>query len=248
MLIGVLVQIVHVIADAEKEKAMIESVAGHLRGQWEEKGYGADEILRKDKFKLLLLDANIALFLTELGVDMVLFVEMADVIYEDISKGGVSFETFVNAVLNLRGANPVTVCDIKKQLQFIKKVVKESSRTLEGQINKQFLKCSKQINSVRKVVLGEDESDEDSVDSQLSHTHDCSDIGRTHESLPAQAFQPVPSCYSVDSSFLEVPSAVSTMSAGILSSSDDRSEAGSEADFDPASSRLPSRDRSITSK
>merc|ERR1740130_2188640 len=163
MLIGVLVQIVQAIASTEKEKAMVLMVATHLRGQWEAKGYNMDSLLTKGEFQALLVEPNIAVFLNEVGVDMLVLVDMSEMIYEDIAKeqNGLDFEHFVDSVLNMRGTNPVTVQDVKSQLRIMKRMFKESFDQLDSRIQTKFVKCHKQINSVRKVVLGEPETDDE---------------------------------------------------------------------------------------
>jgi len=163
MLIGVLVQIVQVIASTEKEKAMVGNVAAHLRNQWIEKGHQIEQLLTKKEFQSLLLEPDIALFLNEVGVDMLVLVDMSEMIYEDIAKeqNGLDFEHFVDSVLNMRGTNPVTVQDVKSQLRIMKRMFKESFDQLDSRIQTKFVKCHKQINSVRKVVLGEPETDDE---------------------------------------------------------------------------------------
>jgi len=162
MLIGVLVQIVHVIAESEREKAMVESVASHLRVQWHE-SYNMDAILHKQKFQRLLLQPGVAMFLTEVGVDMLALMDLSEMIYEDLVKeqGGVNFENFVNIVLNMRGQNPSTVQDESKLIRFMKRVITEQNAALQEIMMKKFTKCSQQINRVRKVVLGEVDTDEE---------------------------------------------------------------------------------------
>jgi len=163
MLIGVLVQIVQAIASTEKEKSMVLTVATHLRGQWQEKGHSMDALLTKGEFQALLVEPNIAVFLNEVGVDMLVLVDMSEMIYEDIAKeqNGLDFEHFVDSVLNMRGTNPVTVQDVKSQLRIMKRMIKESVGNMDDNMQKKFNKCSKQINSVRKAILGEPETDEE---------------------------------------------------------------------------------------
>merc|ERR1740138_1537912 len=67
MLIGVLVQIVQVIASTEKEKALIGIVVGYLRGRWKEKGHNMETMLPKAEFQLMLVDNHIAQFLNRIG-------------------------------------------------------------------------------------------------------------------------------------------------------------------------------------
>jgi len=161
MLIGVLVQIVNVIAGTEKERAVVGTVASYLRGQWTDYGHELDALLTLSDFQTLLVEPNIALFLNDVGVDMLVLVDMAEMIYEDIAKenDGLSFGHFVDAVLNMRGTNPVTVQDVKSQLRIMKRMIKESVTGLEKDISKQFVVSQKSMASLRKAVMGESDSD-----------------------------------------------------------------------------------------
>merc|ERR1719263_1628138 len=124
-------------------------------------------MISKEKFQQILLDPRVATYLTQVGVDMLALIDLADILYEDISKehGGLNFATFVDAVLNMRGANAVTVDDVKKQLRFTKRLIGQSQHKLETKIDKQFAKCSRQIKSLRRVVMGEDDDGEESSES-----------------------------------------------------------------------------------
>merc|ERR1719375_1019489 len=72
MLIGVLVQIVQVIAVTEKERGIVGTVANHLRVHWEEAGYPLDDNINFIQFQSLLVEPAVALFLHEVGVDMLM--------------------------------------------------------------------------------------------------------------------------------------------------------------------------------
>jgi hypothetical protein len=165
MLIGVLVQIVHVIADAEKEKGIVEYIANGLRRHWERRLHDMEAVIRLGSFKRLLADVGVADFLQEVDVDIIAIDDLSELLYADIpeEQGGISFENFVNIVLNMRGTNPATVCDMKRNSRYMKNLFKEATDSLTDNMNLKFIKCSKQINSVRKVVLGESE-DESEID------------------------------------------------------------------------------------
>merc|ERR1711881_404634 len=62
MLIGVLVQIVQVIASTEKERAIVGTVAGYLRIQWQEQGFESDTMITLEEFQNLLVEPSVALF------------------------------------------------------------------------------------------------------------------------------------------------------------------------------------------
>merc|ERR1719506_383444 len=99
-----------------------------------------DSLLSLQEFQTLLVEPDIALFLNDVGVDMLVLVDMAEMIYEDIAKehAGLSFAHFVDAVLNMRGTNPVTVQDVKSQLRIMKRMIKESVAHLQSDMRKHF--------------------------------------------------------------------------------------------------------------
>merc|ERR1719272_2363252 len=59
MLIGVLVQIVQVIAVTEKEKIIVGTVAAHLRYHWQDHGHDMEHALSMDDFQSLLVDPDL---------------------------------------------------------------------------------------------------------------------------------------------------------------------------------------------
>merc|ERR1719506_1899950 len=125
-----------------------------------------DSLLSLQEFQTLLVEPDIALFLNDVGVDMLVLVDMAEMIYEDIAKEheGLSFQHFVEAVLNMRGTNPVTVQDVKSQLRIMKRMIKESVSKLEEEITKKFTKSDKHVDRVRRLVMGDvdgEDSDDD---------------------------------------------------------------------------------------
>merc|ERR1712178_614799 len=106
------------------------------------------------EFQTILVEPDIAVFLNDCGVDMLVLVDMAQMIYEDIAKenGGLSFQHFVEAMLNMRGTNPVTVQDVKSQLRIMKRMVTETVKKLETSVEKMFKKQDKRIDKVKKIV------------------------------------------------------------------------------------------------
>jgi len=65
-------------------------------------------------------------------------------------------------MLNMRGTNPVTVQDVKSQLRIMKRMVTETVKKLETSVEKMFKKQDKRIDKVKKIVMGDDEGDDDS--------------------------------------------------------------------------------------
>jgi hypothetical protein len=179
MLIGVLVHIVQVIAVAERERSVVGFTAQFLRLEWLERFHDADAVLSKADFQSLLVEPRVAQFLQDVGIDVLVLVDLSDMIFDEIAKEkqGISFEDFVEAVLNMRGTNPVTVQDVKSQLRIVKRLVKESAVTLEKQMQMQIMKNIKHTKRVLLAVRGElpdDDSDGSESESGKSEKSDTS--------------------------------------------------------------------------
>merc|ERR1712139_581719 len=120
-------------------------------------GHDLEGTLSLSEFQTILVEPDIAVFLNDVGVDMLVLVDMAEMIYEDIAKeyDGLDFQHFVEAMLNMRGTNPVTVQDVKSQLRIMKRMIKDSVTALEENIGKSYHKMGKKIRKVKKVVQGD---------------------------------------------------------------------------------------------
>merc|ERR1719498_1841541 len=68
------------------------------------------------------------------------------------------FSLFVDAVLNMRGTNPVTVQDVKSQLRIMKRMIKESVKGLHGDVSQMFVKQTAHIERVRRLVMGDEDA------------------------------------------------------------------------------------------
>merc|ERR1711988_885006 len=91
---------------------------------------------------------------------MLVLVDMSDMIYDDIAKEhcGISFEHFVDAVLNMRGTNPVTVQDVKSQLRIMKRMIKDSVSHLQGEVEVMFKEQGLQLAKIRRLVMGDEDA------------------------------------------------------------------------------------------
>jgi len=150
MLVGVLVEVVGVVAATEKEGMAVTAVNYQLREAMDHLGvsHDAKALLSKKQFCDLLAHQEVAAVLQEVGVDVVGLMDMADVIYEDKAhdmktfanpnadqiavnltptmsvNAGLSFADFIDVVLNMRGTNPATVKDVEKQARVQKNATK----------------------------------------------------------------------------------------------------------------------------
>lgn len=121
MLIGVLCEVVSAVSQTEREQNMIIEVKDKLRhimllGVDEDQ----DGKISEDEFCSMLENEEAAKCLQEVGVDVVGLVDVAEFIFEDVPDDRqLSFEKFVEVILDLRGSNTATVKDIVDLRKFV---------------------------------------------------------------------------------------------------------------------------------
>eukprot|EP00747_Dinoflagellata_sp_TGD_P050679 gnl/TRDRNA2_/TRDRNA2_146903_c0_seq1.p1 gnl/TRDRNA2_/TRDRNA2_146903_c0~~gnl/TRDRNA2_/TRDRNA2_146903_c0_seq1.p1 ORF type:complete len:637 (+),score=126.13 gnl/TRDRNA2_/TRDRNA2_146903_c0_seq1:59-1969(+) len=127
MLIGVLCEVVVVTASVEKEQLTVSYVNSRLRDMLAEQGLENHEqdTISKHAFEQILENPEAARALQEVGVDVVGLVDFTDFIFRKQAQGPtdgeeddeegyteLSFEAFMDMILQLRGSNGATVKDI----------------------------------------------------------------------------------------------------------------------------------------
>jgi len=160
MLIGVLVDVITMVAATEKEGIVVSTVSHRLRLALTAMGHDTEEPLSKMEFQELLVDSDVACILQEVGVNVVVLVDMSDVIYESIDKDGrgMTFENLVEVVLNMRGTNPATVKDVKDQLRTIKHLLHDATSGVVLKMNREFKYLHNQLHVLKKAVDAEESS------------------------------------------------------------------------------------------
>merc|ERR1719433_246856 len=128
MPIGVLVEVISMVASTEKEGMAVSMVASRMRSALRAMGRDDATPLSKMDFQELLVQPDVTALCQEIGVNLLVLVDMSDVIYESIDKDGkgMSFGDLVEVVLNMRGTNVATVKDVKEQLRAIKGLVHDA--------------------------------------------------------------------------------------------------------------------------
>jgi voltage-gated sodium channel len=183
MLIGVLCETVRTIASTERERITVGNVARFLREEWQSCLHiDTKECITKAQFQSLLMDPIIARFIAENGVDVIVLVDMFDFVYDDAVKGsgeandGMSFQSFVDIVLNMRGSNVATVKDVEAQVRQIRtmmhKSLKENYDKVQEAMTQGFNESAKSIKDLRKLWLGEDDSESSKAGSADDHRDD----------------------------------------------------------------------------
>jgi len=149
MLVGVLVDVVKVIATNEKEKLTVSYIASQLREELIKLGFNIEGIrFNKFEFEKLMVEPSVVKVVQSVGVDVVVMVDMLDMIFDDAEKKsgfdaagmpqGMSFPGLVDVILNMRGSNPATVKDCKEQLRVMKVLMFNAMIPVMTKIDKKF--------------------------------------------------------------------------------------------------------------
>lgn len=166
MLIGVLCEVVSAVAQTEREELAVTYVKGKLHEIIQAHGLDKDGDCHVSKAELMtvLQIPEASKLLTEVGVDVVGLVDVADFIFENeelntgeeesmlvIGSGGqkkLSFPEFMEVIMQLRGSNNATVKDIVDLRKFVRK---ESQATAKNMMRLEE-KVHAQLNSVKMSV------------------------------------------------------------------------------------------------
>eukprot|EP00928_Gymnodinium_smaydae_P019951 TRINITY_DN17692_c0_g1_i1.p1 TRINITY_DN17692_c0_g1~~TRINITY_DN17692_c0_g1_i1.p1 ORF type:complete len:682 (-),score=147.39 TRINITY_DN17692_c0_g1_i1:120-2165(-) len=118
MLVGILCEVVSVVAATEKEQLTVTYVKSELLNILEELGVDDDEssCITKAEFSYLVTRPDAAKIIQEIGVDVVGMVDFIEYIFKD---GELSFGDFMELMLALRGTNTSTVKDVVDLRRYI---------------------------------------------------------------------------------------------------------------------------------
>jgi len=117
MLIGVICEVVSVVAQVEKEEMAVEAMKYKIRSMLPQLDADGNQMVSMDEFKQLLESPSAAHMLQDVGVDVVALVDFGDFIFNNREE--VSFSLFIETVLQLRGTNTATVKDVVDMRKFI---------------------------------------------------------------------------------------------------------------------------------
>eukprot|EP00404_Azadinium_spinosum_P019223 CAMPEP_0180490978 /NCGR_PEP_ID=MMETSP1036_2-20121128/39405_1 /TAXON_ID=632150 /ORGANISM="Azadinium spinosum, Strain 3D9" /LENGTH=429 /DNA_ID=CAMNT_0022499211 /DNA_START=1 /DNA_END=1290 /DNA_ORIENTATION=- len=132
MLIGVLCEVVSVVAAVEKEEMAVNFVKARLHGILRSLDKDGDGMISKTEFEKLLENPDTAKAFQDVGVDSVNLVDNADFIFESDATGGecdknLSFADFMEVVLQFRGTNTATVKEIVNLRKFIRMMAMQTN-------------------------------------------------------------------------------------------------------------------------
>ncbi|CAJ1431189.1 unnamed protein product [Effrenium voratum] len=139
MLVGVLVDVVSVIAATEKEAMSVLQVASQMRSELRKAGYKEDSFFSQSDFQNLMLEPGVLRAVQSCGGDIVVLADMIDVIFEHFATDGqMRFADLVEAILSMRGSNPATVKDCQEQIRITKALLKDACEEIVGQIRSEL--------------------------------------------------------------------------------------------------------------
>eukprot|EP00401_Gymnodinium_catenatum_P073413 CAMPEP_0117617426 /NCGR_PEP_ID=MMETSP0784-20121206/85586_1 /TAXON_ID=39447 /ORGANISM="" /LENGTH=590 /DNA_ID=CAMNT_0005421267 /DNA_START=84 /DNA_END=1852 /DNA_ORIENTATION=- len=119
MLIGVLCEVVGVVAQVEKEQVLVETTKEKLFSMLPQLDADGDCKVSKDEFLSLLESPDAVLGLSEVDVDVEALVDYTDYIFEGADELG--FTAFMETVFQFRGSNNATVKDLVDIRKFLTK-------------------------------------------------------------------------------------------------------------------------------
>jgi len=156
MFVGILVDIVGLVANTEKESLVVGHLAGKLREEFQRMGHKDDMQINQFEFQALLLEPPVMKIMQDVGVDVVVLADMLELICEDVGKkenGILTFTDVVELILSMRGTNTATVKDCKEQIRMTKMVLKKSVDEMSSNLKHEFAKM--------KYELGPPDADDD---------------------------------------------------------------------------------------
>jgi hypothetical protein len=143
MLVGVLVEVVGAVAEAEKEGLAVHEMRENLIHVMKELDYDASGCISKSEFEKILIRPKVCKILLDVGVDVVGLVDLSDFIFEDFgSDGELYLEDFMKVVLDLRDGNTAKVKDVvmlqklmkRDMTQFYDRVIRSMFSIMGGKM------------------------------------------------------------------------------------------------------------------
>eukprot|EP00928_Gymnodinium_smaydae_P072797 TRINITY_DN56093_c0_g1_i1.p1 TRINITY_DN56093_c0_g1~~TRINITY_DN56093_c0_g1_i1.p1 ORF type:complete len:591 (+),score=107.07 TRINITY_DN56093_c0_g1_i1:44-1816(+) len=146
MLVGVLCEIVAVVSTVEREQIQLEFVRSKIYDLIKSCDSDKNERISQEEFESLLVLPEGARILQEVGVDAVGLVDFIDHIFQNQEE--ISFQDFMEVVLQLRGANSASVKDIVDLRKFLVSLMQSSMDHLEKVVDKQMQRAADNLITV----------------------------------------------------------------------------------------------------
>merc|ERR1719203_1008327 len=186
LLVGVIVQVVGVVAQVESEGMVVKDVRRRLLAALKDlfpESKGEHTLISKADVHLIVSTPDSARAIHDLGVDVVGLLESEDFIFCDDSVAvgyiadTITFGAFMEAVLQLRGSNQATVKDIIDLRRYMLSSISNSGVELASNVRSQVAKLSFQMNALKSC-------------SSPSGRKVCKDKGLLKRAPPPQSLMP----------------------------------------------------------
>mmetsp|Transcript_94534 Transcript_94534/g.167996 ORF Transcript_94534/g.167996 Transcript_94534/m.167996 type:complete len:570 (+) Transcript_94534:69-1778(+) len=144
MLIGILCDMVTAVASVEKELMTVDFVTGRLQSLLMSLDQDSEQRISKGAFMNILEIPEAAHALEEVGVDPVSIIDFADSIFggKEADKN-ISFDKFMEELLNLRQDNSATI----KDMVGLRNFMNEKTTALQKSLSHQYRKAKKSIST-----------------------------------------------------------------------------------------------------
>jgi len=117
LLVGILVEVVSVVAAVEKEQMTCNVLMMHMQDALQELDADCDNLISEEEFKEIVKIPEIGKALKGIGVDLNDLLDLTDVIFPE--GRNLPFPAFMEVVLQLRGSNMATVKDVVSLRRFV---------------------------------------------------------------------------------------------------------------------------------
>lgn len=163
MLIGVMVNVIELVAATERESMTVSYVANQLRHIMDSLDLDCNSVMEKSQMLELLADPEAIRILYDVEVDVVLFVDMLDNMLEEFMEKegtGMNFADFIATVLDMRGTNTATVKDVKDSIRMLRTAVQEASRSSIDMLRDDLAQLKNEVKGhVEELIKNEDDDD-----------------------------------------------------------------------------------------
>lgn len=168
MLIGVMVNVIELVAATERESMTVSYVANQLRIIMDSLDLPCQGVLQKAQMLELLAEPEAIRILYDVNVDVVLLVDMLDHVLEEFMErdgSEMTFADFISAVLDMRGTNSATVKDVKESIRVLRTSVQEASKASIEELRSDLVQLKNDMKGhVEDLIKNEDDDDYDEDD------------------------------------------------------------------------------------
>jgi hypothetical protein len=165
MLVGVLVEIIGVVSAVERDAMKLKFVKEEIIYGMKEGGMEVHRnmVITKQDFEAFIMKPAASKTMRSVGVDPVALVELCDYIFSGKfhginDKDGLTFQQFVELVLELGGTNPASVKDVidtrKAVITQLERLEENIHIMLEAS-NREFQNLAKQVNNLQAAELSD---------------------------------------------------------------------------------------------